>query len=299
MCLLWSFVRTLSLGRDPQTPRVTSPQTLTSSYLQRPFWQIVSPSWEPVLKTRAYPWWPQHCPVVLKAKSHLQVGQWQLEMKPESTPGSWGSLTSLGLCPQPWPSQPPLAVAWSDLCSPQEDMGMTYAELSVYGRLRKVAKMGPYSMFCRLLTMWRDTCTPRQVRPRGQTMPARGAATQALSCGHRWTPCDPNATPCCAPHAPGPHPHLRLPPERGSASPVTTGAGPASCARSTRAPGRNAAHSAAVSCGAEALGRAGTLGCLWATPASWGRRGCSVPFSSVSANLPWCPLPPPGQVPRG
>ncbi|XP_047374653.1 glutamine-dependent NAD(+) synthetase isoform X4 [Sciurus carolinensis] len=45
----------------------------------------------------------------------------------------------------------------------EEDMGMTYAELSVYGRLRKVAKTGPYSMFCKLLTMWRDTCTPRQV----------------------------------------------------------------------------------------------------------------------------------------
>lgn len=41
---------------------------------------------------------------------------------------------------------------------------MTYAELSVYGRLRKVAKMGPYSMFCKLLNMWRDTCSPRQVR---------------------------------------------------------------------------------------------------------------------------------------
>ena len=48
---------------------------------------------------------------------------------------------------------------------------MTYAELSVYGRLRKVAKMGPYSMFCKLLNMWKDTCSPRQVRsglrPRG------------------------------------------------------------------------------------------------------------------------------------
>lgn len=43
-------------------------------------------------------------------------------------------------------------------------MGMTYSELSVYGRLRKIAKAGPYSMFCKLLTMWKDTCTPRQVR---------------------------------------------------------------------------------------------------------------------------------------
>lgn len=40
---------------------------------------------------------------------------------------------------------------------------MTYAELSVYGRLRKSAKAGPFSMFCRLLTGWGDTYTPRQV----------------------------------------------------------------------------------------------------------------------------------------
>ncbi|XP_043779990.1 glutamine-dependent NAD(+) synthetase isoform X4 [Cervus elaphus] len=45
----------------------------------------------------------------------------------------------------------------------EEDMGMTYAELSVFGRLRKVAKTGPYSMFCKLLNMWKDTCSPRQV----------------------------------------------------------------------------------------------------------------------------------------
>ncbi|XP_062051654.1 glutamine-dependent NAD(+) synthetase isoform X2 [Lepus europaeus] len=45
----------------------------------------------------------------------------------------------------------------------EEDMGMTYAELSVYGRLRKISKMGPYSMFCRLLHLWRGAWTPRQV----------------------------------------------------------------------------------------------------------------------------------------
>ncbi|KAM6158912.1 glutamine-dependent NAD(+) synthetase [Rhynchocyon petersi] len=45
----------------------------------------------------------------------------------------------------------------------EDDMGMTYSELSVYGRLRKMAKMGPYSMFCRLVDMWRGFCTPRQV----------------------------------------------------------------------------------------------------------------------------------------
>uniref|UniRef100_A0A8C7AV19 Glutamine-dependent NAD(+) synthetase n=1 Tax=Neovison vison TaxID=452646 RepID=A0A8C7AV19_NEOVI len=41
----------------------------------------------------------------------------------------------------------------------QEDMGMTYTELSIYGRLRKVAKARPYSMFCRLTTIWKDVCS--------------------------------------------------------------------------------------------------------------------------------------------
>ncbi|XP_044895632.1 glutamine-dependent NAD(+) synthetase isoform X9 [Felis catus] len=45
----------------------------------------------------------------------------------------------------------------------QEDMGMTYADLSVYGRLRKVAKTGPYGMFCKLVSLWKDVCSPRQV----------------------------------------------------------------------------------------------------------------------------------------
>lgn len=48
---------------------------------------------------------------------------------------------------------------------------MTYADLSVYGRLRKIAKAGPYGMFCKLVSLWRDVCSPRQVRrehvPRG------------------------------------------------------------------------------------------------------------------------------------
>ncbi|XP_050811288.1 glutamine-dependent NAD(+) synthetase isoform X1 [Gopherus flavomarginatus] len=45
----------------------------------------------------------------------------------------------------------------------QEDMGMTYTELSVYGKLRKMAKAGPYSMFCKLINMWKEICTPREV----------------------------------------------------------------------------------------------------------------------------------------
>lgn len=45
----------------------------------------------------------------------------------------------------------------------EADMGMTYAELSVFGKLRKIAKCGPYSMFCKLIHMWKAICTPRQV----------------------------------------------------------------------------------------------------------------------------------------
>ncbi|KAG8125902.1 putative Glutamine-dependent NAD(+) synthetase protein [Naja naja] len=43
------------------------------------------------------------------------------------------------------------------------DMGMTYAELSIYGKLRKIAKAGPYTMFCKVVTMWKEICSPREV----------------------------------------------------------------------------------------------------------------------------------------
>ncbi|XP_018022782.1 glutamine-dependent NAD(+) synthetase [Hyalella azteca] len=44
----------------------------------------------------------------------------------------------------------------------EQDMGMTYDELSQYGKLRKVEGCGPYSMFCKLIHLWRDL-TPAQV----------------------------------------------------------------------------------------------------------------------------------------
>jgi NAD+ synthase (glutamine-hydrolysing) len=37
-----------------------------------------------------------------------------------------------------------------------QDMDMTYEELSAYGRLRKIARCGPVSMFRNLLNEWRD-----------------------------------------------------------------------------------------------------------------------------------------------
>jgi NAD+ synthase (glutamine-hydrolysing) len=42
-------------------------------------------------------------------------------------------------------------------------MGMTYEELSVFGRYRSFMRCGPYSMFCKLVHIWRDKCTPLQV----------------------------------------------------------------------------------------------------------------------------------------
>lgn len=45
----------------------------------------------------------------------------------------------------------------------EEDMGMTYDELSLYGKLRKQHACGPYSMFCRLVSTWRDGLSAQEV----------------------------------------------------------------------------------------------------------------------------------------
>lgn len=37
-------------------------------------------------------------------------------------------------------------------------MGMTYEELGIYGRLRKIGRCGPVSMFRRLLIEWQGRC---------------------------------------------------------------------------------------------------------------------------------------------
>lgn len=39
--------------------------------------------------------------------------------------------------------------------SDEADMGITYAELTAFGKLRKVSKLGPYSCFRRLLNDWK------------------------------------------------------------------------------------------------------------------------------------------------
>ena len=45
----------------------------------------------------------------------------------------------------------------------EEDMGMTYVELSEFGRLRKSEHCGPYSMFQKLVHRWNNKCTPDEV----------------------------------------------------------------------------------------------------------------------------------------
>ncbi|XP_022208791.2 LOW QUALITY PROTEIN: glutamine-dependent NAD(+) synthetase [Drosophila obscura] len=45
----------------------------------------------------------------------------------------------------------------------EQDMGMTYDELSVYGRLRKQSFCGPYSMFCHLVATWKGDLSPKEV----------------------------------------------------------------------------------------------------------------------------------------
>jgi NAD+ synthase (glutamine-hydrolysing) len=42
-------------------------------------------------------------------------------------------------------------------------MGMTYDELSEFGRLRKVEKCGPYSIFTKLVHEWGARLSPRQI----------------------------------------------------------------------------------------------------------------------------------------
>jgi len=45
----------------------------------------------------------------------------------------------------------------------EADMGMTYEELSVFGRLRKVEKCGPYASFTKLVHEWGHRLSPLQI----------------------------------------------------------------------------------------------------------------------------------------
>lgn len=57
----------------------------------------------------------------------------------------------------------PLSDGGQLLQTDEQDMGMTYAELSEFGRLRKQSKCGPYGMFCKLVATWKNDLSPREV----------------------------------------------------------------------------------------------------------------------------------------
>ena len=54
--------------------------------------------------------------------------------------------------------------------SDEEEMGMTYDELSVFGRLRKVSKLGPWGMYEKLVHLW---CAPIGSTPDGRGLTPR------------------------------------------------------------------------------------------------------------------------------
>nr|CAG8545687.1 9640_t:CDS:10 [Entrophospora candida] len=47
--------------------------------------------------------------------------------------------------------------------SDEADMGMSYAELSVFGRLRKLNRCGPFSMFTKLVHEWSSELSPTEI----------------------------------------------------------------------------------------------------------------------------------------
>ncbi|KAJ5038295.1 uncharacterized protein L3040_007161 [Drepanopeziza brunnea f. sp. 'multigermtubi'] len=80
----------------------------------------------------------------------------------------WASLKeNFGLDLQGFLSAPPTAelepLTDSYVQSDEADMGITYDELSVFGRLRKINKLGPYGMFEKLLHLWTDKLSPQQI----------------------------------------------------------------------------------------------------------------------------------------
>ena len=50
----------------------------------------------------------------------------------------------------------------------EEEMGMTYDELGWFGRLRKISRCGPVSMYRKLVVIWKDTCSPTIVAQKVQ-----------------------------------------------------------------------------------------------------------------------------------
>jgi hypothetical protein len=63
-------------------------------------------------------------------------------------------------------------------------MGMTYDDLGIYGRLRKVARCGPVAMYRRCLALWRGALAPDVVADK---VGREGAGRDGEVLASRWT----------------------------------------------------------------------------------------------------------------
>ena len=68
----------------------------------------------------------------------------------------------------------------------EADMGMTYEELSIYGRLRKLQRCGPVSMFRQLMVLWRDKCVPGLICVSANGCERVSQRLGDLICSGRW-----------------------------------------------------------------------------------------------------------------
>ena len=61
------------------------------------------------------------------------------------------------------PSAELIPISNNSVQSDEVEMGMTYDELSVFGRLRKIDKCGPFSMYAALVQKWGAFLSPTEV----------------------------------------------------------------------------------------------------------------------------------------
>ena len=61
------------------------------------------------------------------------------------------------------PSAELIPIENNSVQSDEVEMGMTYDELSVFGRLRKVEKCGPLGMYEKLLNEWGSHLSPTEI----------------------------------------------------------------------------------------------------------------------------------------
>ena len=74
----------------------------------------------------------------------------------------YGSLAKIESAP-PTAELEPLDSAGNIAQTDEADMGMTYDELSIFGRLRKIHMCGPVAMYKSLLSTWKDFLSPSEI----------------------------------------------------------------------------------------------------------------------------------------